>query len=76
MAKKLDTYARCPYYRRDEVKGIRCEGVEKATALHLNFVGDRALLRYKNRYCRSRWCRCRIARMLSGVYGFDADGVK
>ena len=75
MQKKLDSYVRCPYYRRDETRGVRCEGVEKDSALHLNFVKDASLLRYKKRYCRSRWCRCRIARMLSRMYGFDSDGL-
>lgn len=76
MARNLDTYVRCPYYRRDETRGIRCEGVEKDAALHLNFIRERSWLRYKKHYCRARWCRCRIARMLSGMHGFDSDGVK
>lgn len=72
MSENEDAYIECPYYKDEERQKIRCEGVEKGTALHLAFSSPQQLKDYRQRHCRSCWKDCLIAGMLNRKWGYDA----
>ena len=65
---KEDERVRCPYYKAEQQRQLRCEGLSEGNRLHLCFTGGRGLWEYKQRHCRSRWQSCPIARMLDEKY--------
>ena len=68
---KEDEHVQCPYYRKDAVQSVHCEGVTDGTALHLGFATKEQLRRYKRAFCRNVWQSCMIAKMLNLKYEYD-----
>lgn len=65
-----DTYAACPYYKRDDKQMICCEGVEPGTVIRLAFSSAVRRREYKNQFCRGCWGQCRVAQMQNQRYGY------
>lgn len=66
-----DTYIQCPYYRRDGKQSVHCEGVEHGCGLRLGFGQKGNLYAYKDRFCRSQWQDCMVAKMLNRKYEYE-----
>ena len=68
--KKDDTYAECPYYKRDGRQSVHCEGIVDGTGLRLGFGNKGNLENYKNTFCRRNWTGCMLAKMLNVKYDY------
>lgn len=67
---KEDEHVRCPYYRKDGVQSVHCEGVQPGSGLHLGFASQQQYKDYKNARCRGQWHGCLIAGMLNQKYDY------
>lgn len=72
MGRNEDTYAVCPYYKRDDKQMICCEGIESGTVIRLAFSSAVRRKDYKDQYCRRCWMQCRVAQMQNQRYDYDA----
>lgn len=65
-------YVRCPYYVREDRKGmqIRCEGLIEGTMLYNRFQNLSCLCRYRDRFCKREYGKCPIAAALNRKYEF------
>lgn len=52
----------CPFYRMEDKTRIYCMGVEDEALSIQSWREDAAA--YKNRFCKSAWSRCPVAKML------------
>lgn len=68
---KEDELVQCPYYRKDGVQSIHCEGVEDGCGLHLGFGNKNQLKDYKKKLCRDNWKGCMVAKMLNLKYDYE-----
>ena len=68
---EVDELVQCPYYRRDGVQSIHCEGVEDGCGLRLGFASKGQLLRYRRAMCRKDWKACMVAKMLNQRYDYE-----
>ena len=72
MSKNVeDKLIQCPYYRQEARQVIHCEGIQPNTGLRLGFAGIHLMTSYKDQFCRSGWCSCRIAKMLNEMYDYQ-----
>ena len=69
--KKEDELVKCPYYKKDGVQSVHCEGVEDACGLHLGFAAKGQMNAYKKTFCREDWKRCMVAKMLNAKYDYE-----
>lgn len=67
---KEDTYAVCPYYKRNDRSKICCEGICSNSTIHLAFSSPDQIKSYKQVFCRDHWVNCRIADMLNRKYTY------
>lgn len=74
MKHRVDAIVKCPYYKGEERQVIFCEGVEDGTALRLGFSTPAGIADYKSRFCKGRYCGCRIVGMLDRKYDFQRGG--
>lgn len=58
----------CPFYQCEGPQGLKCEGVEEGTALHMTFDSKRHKAAYKERFCCGVYRACMIQRMLGDKY--------
>lgn len=58
----------CPYYHREELRHLYCEGPTRGINLQLNFMGAKGFDAYVHRYCCRDWMLCRVAQMLERKY--------
>ena len=68
---KEDEHAKCPYYRKDTVQAVHCEGVGEGIGLRLGFQNKTDHKEYKTCFCRDNWKDCMIAKMLNRKYDYE-----
>lgn len=68
---KEDEHVQCPYYRKDGVQSVHCEGVQDGCGLHLGFSTRQQLQDYKACFCRKNWKGCMVAKMLNLKYDYE-----
>lgn len=73
MGRNEDTYAACPYYKRDDKQMICCEGIESGTVIRLTFSSAIRHKDYKDQYCRHCWRQCQVAQMQNRRYEYDEN---
>ena len=66
MSHYCSKYVVCPFYRRNEVNRICCEGVEDNNSLNLVFGAHKDMVEYERLFCDDMIFHkdCRIYQML------------
>lgn len=59
----------CPFYHSEDAQKIYCDGVKPGTSVHLAFGSKTDKKEYKEKFCKSEYCSCKIARMQNGEGG-------
>lgn len=57
----------CPYYKHENPSVIYCDGVVDDSVTHLAFASRSVAMGYKTAFCRDRYEKCHIYRMLEGI---------
>ena len=64
-------YAKCPYYRKEAAKEIRCEGLLPKSSSDMIFEDAPKGKEYEKYFCKGDWSKCVIARMHNERYESD-----
>ena len=62
------TNTQCPYYIRDSLKQITCEGVVSGSEMSMKFDSESGKLKYQKQYCFSYPNNCMICKGLDAKY--------
>ena len=60
--------AKCPFFKSDSVKGIRCEGMSGTNGIRVLFDSEEEKNRYEEEYCLKYPNRCKHAEMMEKEY--------
>ena len=60
--------AKCPFFRSDSVKGIRCEGMPDTKGIRVLFDSEEEKNRYEEEYCLKYPNRCKHAEVMEKEY--------
>jgi hypothetical protein len=63
-----DTEAKCPYFRSDNGKEIRCEGITDGCSTILRFYSNKDKSIQRNTFCDAKYKNCEVFRMLEDKY--------
>lgn len=61
-------YPKCPFFKSDSVKGIRCEGMSGTKGIRVLFDSEEEKNRYEEEYCLKYPNRCKHAEMMEKEY--------
>ena len=64
MGSFISKFVLCPFYREDSTQVIRCEGVEKNTAINITFGSSKRHREYMEAFCCNKYKACIVCRML------------
>lgn len=65
---KEDYYVKCPFYRKNDVVNIRCEGISACSRVILQFNKKNQMLKHMETYCKGEYTKCDICKMLMQKY--------
>lgn len=60
----------CPFYKEEDEKIIRCEGVATAMSTHMVFAGKNMKEAHQRNFCKDhyRWESCPLAQKIAEKY--------
>ena len=61
-----DVYSQCPFYSKESVNTIVCEGLYSGTSTRITFLNSK--FAFKQRFCRNNYEKCRLYKCLMEKY--------
>lgn len=58
----------CPFYRQNDGRNIRCEGIWPGSGITVTYSGPKVRLAHMERFCMSRYTRCQLYRQIQQKY--------
>lgn len=54
----------CPFYNGEGTTNLFCDGFSPGMSINLSFKDEKGARKIKERYCRSEWMSCPLAKLL------------
>jgi hypothetical protein len=71
LKRHISNEALCPFYRSEDGYRVVCEGVVKASSIHVVFPSSTKKQEYCKKYCCGDYNACRVSTVLYAKYGGD-----